>query len=385
MTMTDMQARYQERRTRIDRTIAMEPVDRIPTAYMGMAYAPRLMGMSMADFCEVPENRTDVTLAAMDRLGADVWDGINDLPCGRIAPSLTGLWLAHIATPGRELPEDSLWQVQEAEVMKPEDYDVILEQGWKAFLDGYYPKVIDIDELNESRAWVRDNVQDVIDKCKQHGYVPISFGGTSIPFEYLCGGRSMGRFYIDLYRDQEKIREVMDVMMPHMIRNGVNAAEISGIPAVWVGGWRSASSLIAPKIWDELVFPYFLELVNALADKGIISVLHFDQDWNRDLERFREFPARMCLLNTDGMTDLRKAREILGDRMAMMGDVPSSMLCSGTPEDVFNYVRDLIRDIGPTGLILCPGCDAPINTKTENMEAMLAASREFGSGSLAAS
>jgi uroporphyrinogen-III decarboxylase len=385
MNMTDLQARYQERRTRIDRTIAMEPVDRIPTAYMGMAYAPRLMGMSMADFCEIPENRTDVTLAAMDRLGADVWDGINDLPCGRIAPSLTGLWLAHIATPGRELPDDSLWQVQEAEVMKPEDYDVILEKGWKAFLDGYYPRVIDIDELNESRAWVRGNVQNVIDKCKQHGYVPISFGGTSIPFEYLCGGRSMSRFYIDLYRDQEKIREVMDVMMPHMIRNGVSAAELSGIPAVWVGGWRSASSLIAPKIWDELVFPYFLQLVNALAEKGIISVLHFDQDWNRDLERFREFPARMCLLNTDGMTDLRKAREILGDRMAMMGDVPSSMLCSGTPEDVFNYVRDLIRDIGPTGLILCPGCDAPINTKNENMEAMVAASREFGSGSLSAS
>jgi len=375
--MNEMQTLYEERRLRIEKTIALEPVDRIPTAYMGMAFAPRYMGMPIADFCEVPENRTEVTLAAMDKLGADVWDGINALPCGRIVPSLTSAWLSHIAAPGRELPEDSLWQVQESDVMKPEDYDVILDKGWPEFLEGYYPRVIDVDELKESNIWVSKNLQSVKDKCREHGYVPISFGGTSIPFEYLCGGRSMSRFYIDLYRIKDKIKEVMDHMMPYMIREGIHTAEVSGIPAVWVGGWRSASSLIAPKIWDEMVFPYFIELTHALADKGIVSVLHFDQDWNRDLERFKELPAKMCLLNTDGMTDLRKVKEILGDHMAVIGDVPSALLYSGTPDDIFKYVHDLIRDVGPTGLILCPGCDAPINAKPENMEAMAAASREY--------
>ena len=31
-------------------------------------------------------------------------------------------------------------------------------------------------------------------------------------------------------------------------------------------------------------------------------------------------------------------------------------------------MRDLIRDVGPTGLILCPGCDAPFNSKPENLD-----------------
>jgi len=61
-----------------------------------------------------------------------------------------------------------------------------------------------------------------------------------------------------------------------------------------------------------------------------------------------------------------------------MGDVPAALFYSGTPDDIFKYVHDLIRDIGPSGLILCPGCDAPINAKPENMEAMVAASREYG-------
>ena len=107
-------------------------------------------------------------------------------------------------------------------------------------------------------------------------------------------------------------------------------------------------------------------------------MLHLDQDWTRDLERLREFPAKKCIVNPDGMTDIRKAKEILKDHMAIMGDVPSSLFSAGSPDDIRNYVRDLVRDVGPNGLLLCPGCDAPINTKPENMEAFVAAGREFG-------
>ncbi len=376
--MTDTETLYEERRRRIEAAIAFEPVDQLPIAYMGMAFAPRYMGMSIADYCEIDQNNTDVTLAALDRMGADLWDGINAMPCGRIVPSLTSLWLSRIDSPGRELPPDSLWQVHEEEVMTPDDYDTILDRGWYAFLDEYLPRVIDPVELRQSQEWVRANIDPVKEQCRAHGYVSISFGSTSIPFEYLCGGRSMGRFFIDLYRDKDRVKAVMDEMLPHMIRSGISVARRSGIPAVWVGGWRSASSLIAPRIWDELVFPYFMEITHALAAEGIVSVLHLDQDWTRDLERFLELPPRMCLLNSDGMTDLRKARELLGDHMAFMGDVPSNLLASGTPDDVFDYVEALIRDIGSTGLILCPGCDVPINAKPENVVALARAGREFG-------
>jgi hypothetical protein len=41
-------------------------------------------------------------------------------------------------------------------------------------------------------------------------------------------------------------------------------------------------------------------------------------------------------------------------------------------------VRDLVRDVGYDGLLLAPGCDAPLNTKPEKMELFVAASHEFG-------
>ncbi len=54
------------------------------------------------------------------------------------------------------------------------------------------------------------------------------------------------------------------------------------------------------------------------------------------------------------------------------------MVSTGTPEDNRKYVKELIETAGPEGFILCPGCDAPINAKPENIEAMISAGQEFG-------
>jgi uroporphyrinogen-III decarboxylase len=375
--MSEANALYRERLARIRRTIDLQPVDRIPFVFMGTAFAPRYMGVSMADFCADPDLRVDVTLEAMDRLGGE-FDGINSLPAGRISVALSVAWLSRVAVPGRDLPENSLWQVDEAEVMTVDDYDTIIDRGWLAFLVEYLPRIIDPAEFEANATWMGDNLTGVVRRCQERGYVPVSGGGTTIPFECLCGGRSMEEFFLDLHRIPDKVKAALDAMQPGLIEIGLDGARRSGVPAVWVGGWRAASSMLSPKMWNEFVFPYYLEMVTRLAENDVVSVLHFDHDWNRDLSRLRELPARRCILNLDGWTDIRRAKKILGDHMAIMGDVPAPLLSTGTPDQVYAYVRDLARDVGPTGLILCPGCDAPIDARPENMQAFAAASLEFG-------
>lgn len=368
---------YQERIARIEKAINLEPVDRVPVVYIGNAFSPRYMGLPIAKFCNDPDTAVNITLAALNRLG-DV-DGINLFAPGRVHIGQSYTWLSRVAVPGRDLPEESLWQIKEAEVMSIDDYDTIINKGWKTFLNNHMPKIMDMEEAKLNAAWVRANLPGVKRKFQEHGFVLMCAGVTSIPFEYFCGGRSMAQFFLDLYRIPDKVKAAMDVVLPNLIEAGIRAANLSGIPRVWVGGWRAASALVAPKLWDKMVFPYYYQLVTALAEKGITSVLHFDHDWTRDLERLKELPAKKCVLNPDGMTDIRKAKEILGDHMAIMGDLPASIFATGTTDDVYCYVEKLVKDIGPEGLILCPGCDAPINTKPENMEAFVAASREFGS------
>ena len=97
--------------------------------------------MTIAEFCANPESAFQVNLATVERLGG--LDGVNLSGGGRITALLTALWMSRLGVPGRDLPPDSLWQVREAEVMTPADYDAIVEQGWNAFFMSYLPKVID--------------------------------------------------------------------------------------------------------------------------------------------------------------------------------------------------------------------------------------------------
>ncbi len=372
----DSQQQYAERLALIEKTIALEPTERIPALYMGIAPAARQMGVTMAQYCAEPETALSCTLDYVDQLGT--LDGINLHPPTNMTWLLTAIWYSRILTPGKELGEDDLWQVQEAEVMKADEYRVLIDDGYEAFQQLMFPRVIDPDFLAAGQQYLVENGNRDFRKIEERGYVPLSCGITTIPFEMLCGARSMQEFFLDLYRRPDEIQAAMDVMVPALIGLGVGTAQLLGVPRVWLGGWRSASAMVAPKLWDRFVWPYYVTIANGLIDAGVTPIFHWDQDWTRDLARMRELPAKKCLLNPDGMTDVRKAKEVLGDHMAIVGDLPSSILAAGTPDDVRTYIRDLVRDVGPEGLILCPGCDAPINTKAENMVAFAEACAELG-------
>jgi len=53
-----------------------------------------------------------------------------------------------------------------------------------------------------------------------------------------------------------------------------------------------------------------------------------------------------------------------------------TMFAFGTPDEVYNYCKKLIREIGPDGFILQSECDIPTNAKLENVQAMVSAARD---------
>jgi hypothetical protein len=77
-------------------------------------------------------------------------------------------------------------------------------------------------------------------------------------------------------------------------------------------------------------------------------------------------------------TDMALAKKILGDKFAIMGNVPSSRMGTGSPADVKACCRKLIETCGKDGgYIMAAGCIAD-NPKLENLQAMMETVREYG-------
>ena len=358
----------QERWDRIDKAIALEKPDRTPVILLYALFAAKVTGQPYSEFCTSIDKSAEAMIKAYQMCGEA--DGTDYL--GFPTYGLCYLWLSKVKAPGKELADDVVYQVAEAELMKEEDYDTILDKGWLEFFADYMKTRVfddvDPDLLPENQVF---NAKSACDPLG----IPVLTPGAPIssPFEMLCGARSMTKFIHDLFTIPDKVEKVMDLMIPYCSGISIDAAVKGGYKAVWAGGWRSASATLSPKLWNRFVWPYYRRIVTEVIEAGLTPILHLDSDWTRDLERFKEFPKAKCVMATDGMTDIFKAKELVGDHMCIMGDVPAAKFTMGTPEEVFDYCTKLIKELGPEGFILHSGCDIPANARLENVRAMVAA------------
>lgn len=213
------------------------------------------------------------------------------------------------------------------------------------------------------------------EKFKDAGIVPLVNGIITIPYESFCGARGMVTFMMDLYKHQDLVREAMKVAAPEMLEANRQILRRIKPLGIWVGGWRTASEMLAPTMWKEFVWPYYKATVEMAIEEGVIPILHLDSDWTRDLDFFKELPKHKCIFSPDGVTDIRKARQVLDNHMAILGDVPAELLAFGSTAEVKEYVNTLIKELG-AGYMVGSGCDIPFNAKRENIEAMIEAVHE---------
>ncbi len=370
----NQEALANERLTRIKKAVALEKSDRVPVVLEYSSFAARVTNTPLPEFLLDLGKSVEVMIQAYQLVaeGGET-DAIN---YGRFSPyALSYLWMSKVRVPGVDLPEDVSYQVVEKEMMIEEDYDRILEVGWPTFYKDFIKERI----LERAPSEYLPSGQPTVDVTKEWAKIgaPVLSGGTvAPPFEFLCGGRSLNAFFMDLFDMPDKVQAVMDEMAPHMSETVCGQAKREGYPGVWVGGWRGAPAMLSPEMWNRFFWPYFRRLVLEVAENELIPILHLDSGWDRELARFRELPKGKIIMALDGHTDIISAKEVLGNHMCILGDLPATKLSFDDPDTVNKYSSKLIRELGPEGFILQSGCDIPENARLENVRAMVAAANE---------
>jgi hypothetical protein len=356
---------FVERMTRLKTAVACGTPDRVPISLVMDLFAAKTMGVKFSDFAADVDVAGQTMLAALEKLG-----DVDSLQFATYAPDVLGmLWLAPMKIPGRELPDDAQWQMDEQVRIQPEDYDRILEMGWSPWFGQYigkhlgYAAAAGMALQEAGPRWVGEYMK--------RGYAIFSPMTVDHPYEHLCGGRTVKEFTLDLYKMPDKVQAVMDVIMAEKREQTRQVVRAVGPIGYWVGSWRTAPEFLSPKLWDRFVWPYMKELVEIVAEEGGTPVLHYDADWDREIERLKELPARRCVLELDGKTDIFRAKKILAGHMCILGDVPPAMLTLGTVDEVKAYCKRLLTEVGPDGYIMAMGCAIPPDAKFENVKAMV--------------
>jgi uroporphyrinogen-III decarboxylase len=182
---------------------------------------------------------------------------------------------------------------------------------------------------------------------------------------------------MDMYRQPDKLLAALEVIASLLIKTALtHANSTKGLMAMFplhkgADGWMSQ------KQFETFYWPSLKKVINALIHEGLIVSLFAEGSYNTRLESINEFPKGAVQWMFD-QTDMARAKQILGGNCCLQGNVPSSIMITGTPREVKEYSRRLIETCGEGGgYILSSGAGAT-EVRLENLKAMVEAAREYG-------
>jgi hypothetical protein len=363
---------------KLDRAIRLQPTPEIPVYPHIVTFAGRCAGITQEQLF----SSNKAWLAAYDKTIERV--GKPDVVFPFNPRDTAYVESMKVKLPGRDLGPDEPFQFVEEEIMLASDYDVILEKGWNAWNLDFMKKIQTPPwhgPLGTARVvWNFIKTGMNTGKNMKHWHqqgLPLMFHvGVAPPFDVFSLSRSLRPFYRDMFDMPDKVKKAVEVGTDVMIKLGVTNAKRAKGSRVAIFAMRSSASFISPKWFDEVSFPSIKRIVEAYHAAGLTSVLHCDGNWDLMIPRFKELPRASSVVELDGSTDIRKAREVLDGHLCIKGDVPAPLFSISDKAEVEDYCRKLIDFMGRDGgFILGSGCEVPFTAKPENVAAMISAAR----------
>lgn len=354
--------------------IRLEATERVPIVPTLLPEpAAGLNRVSMAEIATDNAAAVKAVFDAFDEYGG--WENPYPAAYTPIQLQASGAFPVRLRIPGKDLGANDVFQVDEAEIMKPEDYDRIAEMGFDQFFyEDYLWRITDLApaELPATIDRLVRSYHSFLAECARRDRRPF-FGASSLhPFFTLSLMRSLVPFTQDLYYNPAPVERALRRMTADLIAKQIGIISMSGLKLWLLVEERAAGSFYPPAVLERFWWPYTRQIVDAFWSQGVVTIFHLDQCWDRTIPQFRQLPRGSAVLELDSMTDLLRAREAVRGHLCLHGDVPAALLSIGTPDDVAAYCRRLIDGAGAGGgFILGSGCSVPADVRPDNFRAMI--------------
>ena len=161
------------------------------------------------------------------------------------------------------------------------------------------------------------------------------------------------------------------------LETSVAMANASGCPIILMPLHKGDDTFMSEKQYEIFYWPTLKKLLLGMIGEGLMPMLVAEGRYNRRLKIIKDLPRASVMWLFD-QTDMTNAKAVLGDTACIAGNVPASLLVTGTAQDVKAYCRKLIEVCGRGGGYILTGGASIDQGKPENLRAMMEAAKEYG-------
>ncbi|MBT8341714.1 MAG: hypothetical protein HKP58_20170 [Desulfatitalea sp.] len=407
---------YLAREKRVMDVVALKKPDRVPVATFAHSFMTRCEGLTEAQSLYDFDKTREAYKATTRRFDFDMAPPILTRLPGK-AMALMGL--NTFKWPGFNQDDDIPYQFVEAEHMRAEEYDAFLQDPGDFTVRKMWPRLAKIfeplamfpplysatsgyntwthlglfagmpafqkmlktmlavgEEMNRYMAFQTRTITELA----RMGYPTLCTAVSHAPFDWLSDYfRGLKGTMFDMYRMPDKMKAATERLLPMLVEGGIIQARMSGNPRVFIPLHRGSDAFMSDAMFKEFYWPGLKSLLLAIIDAGLTPMPWFEGKYTDRLKYLAELPPGKVMGHFD-IVDKKKFKEICGDVMCFYGDIPPSLLITGNPQQVKDYVKGLIDMFGDTGTLIIDGAveGIPVQARPENVEAMMQTVSEHG-------
>jgi hypothetical protein len=405
---------YKERIIRFKDAIAMKKLpDRVPVTVFPSMFPWKNAGMTVEEAMYDYGKCADVFVKFVLEYEPDVHWGAYAPGSGKMYETLD---YKLYSWPGHGVAPEHSYQCNEGEYMMANEYDALIQDPTGFFIHTYLPRVfgalggfpmlpffpgileiygLPISFIPFGLPPVQASYQALFEAGAEalqwigamggadgalasFGYPNILAGFTKAPFDVIGDTlRGTKGIMLDILRQPDKLIEAMEALVPLMIGMGIANAQQTGNPLVFIPLHKGADGFISDEQFKKFYWPTLKKVIVGVMEGGAIPLPALEGHWETRLEVIQDIPKGQSLWMVDA-SDMVKVKKTLGKNACLLGNVPSSMLNLGTPEEVRDYVKFLIETVGKDGGLIIGNGAFFDEAKPENVKAMVDAAKEFG-------
>lgn len=406
---------YMEREKRVNDAIGLRKPDRVPIVVLFSFFPARYSGMTHEEVMYDPEKLMRAQLKTLLDFQPDMDQ--SPFPARFLGPILDVLDFKLLKWPGHGVAGNVTYQFVEGEYMKAEEYDHFLSDPSDFMIRRYWPRVCGSFAGFEKLGAIRNiltysvgfpfgfapfglpEVAEALDNLKKAGLesqriatwsreytmraaeegYPMQTGGfTLAPFDALGDFfRGTKGVMLDMYRRPDTLMKACEKLLPSMLEIALSGTKASGNPRVFIPIHKGLDGFMSLEQFKKFYWPTLRELMVTLINEGCNPCPLWEGDCTSRLDVIADIPeGRACYAFES--TNMLRAKQTLGGKVCIRGNVPIFVLSTGTPDDVRAHCKKLIDSVGRDGGYILDASTGLDDAKPENVRAMFDFTREYG-------
>jgi len=321
--------------------------------------------------------------------------------------------------PGHGVADTSPYQCVEADYMRADEYDLLIQDPSDFFMRFYLPRVFGALEPWKSLGCLTDiqelpftggalipyglpAVQGAYKKLLAAGQAAVewiqaclaidgsirsalglpSFSGgfTKAPFDILGDTlRGTRHVLLDKFQRPKKVLAAVERLVPLAIDQALRSISPGGAPLILMPLHKGADGFMSTPDFKTFYWPTLKAVMLGLIEHGVVPCLFAEGGYNQRLDIITDpdIPAGTTVWMFD-QTDMREVKKRFTGWACFCGNVPSSVLNMATPQKVGDFVKRLIDEVGQDGGYILANGAVIDEAKPENLHAMINTCKEYG-------